>query len=182
MWQFWIVPLPDGDPYRRLLDRVERGTHLADLVRAEGQRRRLGGDVDRLAPAQPLHHPRQPDVGQLPRRVAQPFELADQRPGGGDRHDDRGDDREQAQPAGQQQAHDDPDGRRRRLRDDPLPAGQLQPAQLPDQRYRDGVPARRVHHRRRSAGPPQDHPVLQVAEPDRVRAGLYPPVVGVVGR
>ena len=57
--------LLDGGPDRGLLDGVERLADLADLVVAELQRRRLGGDVDLLAAAEPLHHAGQPLVGEL---------------------------------------------------------------------------------------------------------------------
>ncbi|RAO56500.1 hypothetical protein PSN01_03378 [Micromonospora saelicesensis] len=104
------VGLLDGGPQRGLLDGVERLADLADLVGAELQRGRLGGHVDLLAAPEPLHHPGQPLVGELPGGLPQPVQLAQQVPGRGDGDDDRGDDGEQAQTGGEHQSDDDHHG------------------------------------------------------------------------
>ena len=102
--------LLDRDAHGGLLHGVERLADLADLVASEVQRWRLGVHVHPLAVLQPLHHPGQAVGGQLMGRVAEALQLADEGAGGGDRDDDGGDNGDQAQETGQDEADEHPHG------------------------------------------------------------------------
>ncbi len=86
----------DGGP----LHGVDGAADLADLGLAELQLGGLGGDVHRLAVAQPQHDRGQPGAGQFVGGVAQADQLADQAPADPEGDEDREHHRDQADQTG----------------------------------------------------------------------------------
>ncbi len=89
----------DGGP----LNGVERPPDLADLIRAWFELRYLGFDVDILAGPQPLDRARQSVTGQVERGQSKVIQLADEASAHHDADGHRGENRQQSEPAGQDQ-------------------------------------------------------------------------------
>lgn len=186
-----VEPATQGDLVHRGLDGGalhlgEGAPDLADLVVAVLQRRRLPGDVDLLATAQPGHHVGQPVLGQLQRGGADAAEPPDQGPADPQRHQHRDDHGDESEHAGGGQPHQDADRHRHRTVGEGVGLGQLEVPQLLLHRVLAGLPGRRVD--RGAAGPVgYDQRVLHRAQPgERLTLGQPlvrgPAALGQVGQ
>ncbi len=155
-----------GDADGGALDGVERLAHLADLVVTEVERGRLLGDVDLLALADALDDAGQAVVGKLVGGVAQLLQLGEQGPGRGDGQHDRGDDREEAEAAGQDQPDDHVDGDRHRPLDHAVTGVEDHGVEVGQEALGGRLPLRGGERQAQGALVVGHDPVLQGLQPD----------------